>query len=564
MRGRRIVAAALVGTVVVAIGVLTASLSAQDAAAPALRGTVSSVIEGPMEGVLVTVRRDGANHAVTVVSDAQGRYSFPHTHLEPGPHALTIRAIRYDLVDAGPVTVTAGQTTTRDLALVPTADLGRQLTSLDWALNMSGTPEQKDQFIYQGKSCNYCHSYQRIMRTKHTADQWVRVIERMNSYYPDGTAVSDDGRGWGQPLVDYGDSYGQPTPDGPNEGRGDRWGSWDIAELGRYLETINLSGERDTWPFPIVTTLPRPTGTATRVIVTQWDQPRRVTTSHDMDVDSQGRVWYGDEAHQFVGMLDPKAHEFKEYPLPAVPDRHLPGTRDVQVDKDDNVWFPMRVAGGASLLTKLDPRTGRIETVKDATAQFIALGPGDKMWIGGAGNPFKRVDMKTMTLEASFEGSGYQVVVNSKGNPYMSSRGVINYYDVSAGQAKQFLLPHDMSHGRRGRMDDQDRYWFAEYRDDKIGMFDTRTETLRRWPLREYFTPYAASVPDRDGHIWTGSNMSHRLARLDPDTGEVVEYLMPTEIDIKKFAFDPTAKGRVVVLAANMRNARILRVELLD
>lgn len=539
-------------------------LSARADPPAALEGVVSSQEEGTMEGVLVIARRDGANHTVTVVSDASGRYRFPRSHVPPGAYSLRIRAVGFDLATPGTVEVPAKTVRTLHLTLKKAADVSRQLTSLDWAMLMPGTPEQKDKFVYQGKSCNYCHSYQRIMRTKYTVDQWVRVIKRMNSYYPDGSAISDDGRGWGQPLLKFGDSYGRPTPNGPDEGLGDNWGSWKMTELGQYLETINLSGERTSFGYEPKPTLQRPKGKATRVIITQWDQPRKETTSHDMDVDSKGQVWYGDEAHQIIGKLDPRTHTFEEFPLPPVPDGHLSGTRDVQVDKDDNVWFPMRVAGGASLLTKFDPRTKQVTTVPDATGQFIALGPDNKMWMGGAVNPFHRIDMKTMTKESTFEGRGYQVVVSSKGNPYMSTRGVINWFDVAANVPKSFKMPHAMSGGRRGRMDAQDRFWFAEYSYDTIGMFDTTTEMLKQWPLRKYFTPYAASMPDRDGHVWAGSNMSDRLARLDPTTGAIVEYLMPTELDTKKIARDPTATDRVVLLMANMRNARILRVELLD
>jgi streptogramin lyase len=32
-------------------------------------------------------------------------------------------------------------------------------------------------------------------------------------------------------------------------------------------------------------------------------------------------------------------------------------------------------------------------------------------------------------------------------------------------------------------MDAQDRFWFAEYTGDKIGMFDTRTERFQEWPM---------------------------------------------------------------------------------
>src|SRR5262249_10453109 len=162
-----------------------------------------------------------------------------------------------------------------------------------------------------------------------------------------------------------------------------------------------------------------------------------------------------------IGKLDPKTGTFTEYPLPAPPAGHLQGTRDVQVDSDDNVWFPMRVEGGASLLAKFEPKTQKITTVADATGQFIAVGPGNKRWMGGAVNPFHRIDMKAMKKEGTFEGRGYQVVVSSRGNPYMSTRGVINSFDVAKNEATQWKLPNPAASGRRGRMDAQDRYWFA-------------------------------------------------------------------------------------------------------
>ena len=562
MSGRSVLQAAFVIAAILLPG--PADLDAQGEVA--LSGSVTSEAEGAMEGVLVTVRRTDAIFTTTVVSDEKGRYSFPRTHLDAGTYAATIRAVGYDLADPTPVTVTPLRTTTRNLTLTTTSDLSRQLTSLEWVMAMPGTPEQKDRLVYQAKSCNYCHSYQRIARSRHDGARFAQVIKRMDSYYPDGTAISDDGRGWGQPLLKFGDSFGRPTPNGPAEGLGENWGSWPMRELGDYLATTNLSGGRTTWPYELKALLPRPTGAATRVIITQWDQPRKVAVSHDMGVDSKGNVWYGDESHQVLGKLDPKTNTFTEYELPPVPDGHLPGTRDVDVDDDDNIWFPMRVAGGASLLTRFEPETGTITTVEGATGQFIARGPNNKMWMGGAVNPFHRIDIDTMKVDGTFLEpgyTGYQVVVSSKGNPYMASVGTINGYDVAAGEAKSWPIPTKGTFGRRGRMDSQDRYWFAEYTSDKIAMFDTRTETVTEWPLRKYFTPYAASATDRTGHVWATSNMTDRLARLNPETGEVVEYLMPTELDAKEIEFDPSASG-TVLLMSNMRTARILRVEVLD
>jgi virginiamycin B lyase len=538
------------------------NLGAQSASA-ALSGTVTSQEEGTMEGVLVTLRRDGANHTVTVVSNAEGRYSFPRSHVAAGEHAVAIRATGFDLTGTGRITTVDAASATLDLSLEKTKDLAAQLTSLEWAMSFPGTTEQKDKLVYQAKSCNYCHNYERIVRSKHNAQRFEGVIKRMNSYYPDGTAVSNDGRGWGQRLLKFGDSFGKPTPDGPMEGRGDRWGGWNMAELGQYLETVNLSGGKADWSYDLKASLPRPTGKGTRVIITQWDQPRKVTVSHDMAVDSKGNVWYGDESHQFIGMLNPKTHAFIDYPLPPVPTGHLPGTRDVQVDNDDNIWFPMRVAGGASRLTKFEPKTRKVTTVEDTTGQFIALGPNNKMWMGGAGNIFTRVDIKTAKTEAQFEGRGYQVVVNSKGNPYIGGgQGVVGY-DVAAGEPLSYALPTKRGFARRGKMDAQDRFWFGEYYGDKIGMFDTKTGTFKEWPLRKYSTPYAASLPDKDGYVWAPSNMSDRVFRLNPETGELIEYLMPTELDTKEIEFDPTSDG-VAALMTNMRNARVIRIEPLD
>src|SRR5439155_7957930 len=102
----------------------------------ALTGVVSSQAEGKMEGVVVTARRDGANSDVSVVSGVGGTYSFPRTHLTPGDYGVTIRAVGYDLAAPVKATIAAGKTTKQDLSLQKAADMSRQLTSLEWAMNM--------------------------------------------------------------------------------------------------------------------------------------------------------------------------------------------------------------------------------------------------------------------------------------------------------------------------------------------------------------------------------------------------------------------------------------------
>jgi len=551
-----------------AVGWALPDLIAQASDSVALSGVISSQQEGLMEGVVVSARRDGANFTVSVVSDAKGKYSFPRTHLEPGKYALTIRAVGYDLNGPGSVTIAEGKTSNADLKLEKTKDLASQLSSLEWAMSVPGTPEQKDKVIYQTVSCAYCHAWERVVKSNHTADEFVDLITRMQKYYTDGSAVSRDNRGRGQ--------IGPPDQVAAAE-QNPKWGREPFGvpkkELAEYLTTVNLSGGKTTWPYELKT-LPRPKGKATRVIITQYDMPRPDTVAHDLDLDSAGTVWYTDESRMIFGKMNPKTGVFTEYALPPVPPGDLPGARDIQVDRDDNIWFPRRIANAAVVVTKYNPKTEEVSTIEGAGTQFMALGPEGKIWAG-----WTRIDPKTMKVEATYgwekspnipPGPHRQyvdlTVVNSKGNPYAPDIGgsYIIGIDAMTGQAKFWQVPTPRSSPRRGRMDAQDRFWFAEYTGDKVGMFDTRTEKFQEWPmLRKYTTPYAVSAPDRNGYVYATSNMSERLMRLDPKTGEIVEYQIPTEFDSKKITYDPTT-SRLTLWMVNTRTARMMKVEPLE
>ena len=63
--------------------------------AAALTGRVTSAAEGPMEGVVVSAKREGSTKTISVVSRADGAYSFPQQRLEPGRYELAVRAVNY-------------------------------------------------------------------------------------------------------------------------------------------------------------------------------------------------------------------------------------------------------------------------------------------------------------------------------------------------------------------------------------------------------------------------------------------------------------------------------------
>ena len=576
----RVRACVAVAVAVLAIGVFRggrADVAAQGIGPAALEGVVSSQEEGKMEGVLVTARKDGAIFTVSVMSDNKGRYSFPRSHVTAGKYALTIRAAGYDLVGPGQVDVPAGKKSSLDLKLQKTKDLASQLTSVEWINSMSGTEEQKGKMAHTALSCAYCHTYKRIMKSKHTPEQWVPIIKRMQSYYPDGAAVSDDGRGRGVREPEFGGSLGNPgkNPERPSMPGVAPWGGFRGMELPEYLSTVNLSGGRTANPFELKT-LPRPTGKSTRVIITQWDVPRKDNVTHDASVDSKGNLWYTDESKQFFGMLNPRTNEITEWPLAPVSAGSLPGARDVGVDKNDNIWFPVRIDGGASVMNRYNPKTQKLEAAEGgAYGQFTGVGGDGNVWTGTT--IFHRINAQTMKVDRSWNWSKspnipaggriacYQIAADSKGNPWCT--GYFGSYIITAdkdtGAARFWPTPTPNAMPRRNRMDAQDRFWFGEYTADQLGMFDTNTEKFQEWKLPKYSTPYAASAPDALGRVYLSSNTYDSVFRVDTKTGEVVRYLMPTDFDSKRISIDPSST-RPTVLMANTRNARMVRIEPLD
>ena len=157
------------------LGILWLGVGVYGAGPAALSGIVSSQEEGQMEGVLVSAKKEGSHITVSVVSDNQGRYSFPADRLSPGDYRLKIRAIRYDLQDPGVVKLEANKTAQADLKLQKTKNLGAQMTQADWFLSK---PEIKKRLIDDlkfGQNCVGCHSLTPIMTSKYPARMWPTI-----------------------------------------------------------------------------------------------------------------------------------------------------------------------------------------------------------------------------------------------------------------------------------------------------------------------------------------------------------------------------------------------------
>ncbi|OFW00671.1 MAG: hypothetical protein A3I61_12545 [Acidobacteria bacterium RIFCSPLOWO2_02_FULL_68_18] len=507
-------------------------LAAQTQSSPALVGTVTSHAEGPMEGVLVGARKAGSTIATWVVTGAQGEYRFPRERLEPGKYSVRIRAAGYKLPDT-PVDVTASGARL-DLQLekiTRTTELAVQLSNAEWLASVPGTAGQKVALA----GCVTCHTLQRVLLSRFGPDEMAQVVQRMSRHTNNSSLLHP----WMRSAEDF--PHRPPSP-----------GQIDV---GKYLSSINLSA-RDTFEFPLKT-LPRPKGKATEVIYTVYELPRPDASPHDTVFDAQGNLWYSDFNSQFIGKIDLKTGKVVDYVVPQ--SRFLQtaqGGLQIDIDKDGRLYignmFQMAIV-------RFDPKTEKMEAFKlpmpESTygdGHLTMVDPAfqhvdGKLWVnvpyetGTAGGTWQ-VDLarNTWTQVTYPPGSpsarAYDVVATSKNDMYGIGLAVDKIW-VTSGKTLQTVwydLPTKGPGCRRGHVDARDRLWCGVFQGNRVAMFDPETKKITEWKMpTEWTRPYDAQFDDR-GYVWTAGMDADLAVRLNVDTGEFTEYLLPHRANVRQ------------------------------
>ncbi len=530
---------------------LTQTVLAQGQAA--LTGTVSSDAEGKMEGVIVTASKPGSIVEVSVTSDAQGRYAFPENRLDAGEYTISIRAVGYDIDSPAKATVAPEATTTADIKLKKTKNLASQLSNAEWMMSIPGTEEQKAELL----NCVGCHTLERVVRSTHDSNEWTHVVSRMMGY----GAVS-------QPVKP------QPMLDRARAGTPEQY-----RKFADYLTTINLSST-DHWQYELKT-LPRPKGRDTRAIVTEYNMVRPTTEPHDILVDKEGQVWYTDFGEMFIGKFDPKTLKLTEYPIKKFKDKAPTGLLSIEFDQAGKIWFDTMYQGS---LGKLDPKTGEISyyplapEFNDDRVQLNFTGlhheVDGKVWTKSVGTQdIFRLDLASNKWEKFHPTDGlpstgrhtiYQVMADSKNNLWMAefTQGHLGKIDARTKEVTWYPIPTAHARARRMQIDNDDRVLVTEYRASKVALFDTKTEKFTEYTLPAYTFPYRANF-DKNGELWASTMHTDRVVRLDPKTGNTVQYLMPSDTNMRTVFVDNSTTPVTFWVGSN-HDHRIVKVEPLD
>jgi streptogramin lyase len=290
-------------------------------------------------------------------------------------------------------------------------------------------------------------------------------------------------------------------------------------------------------------------------------------------------VWYASFGELILGKLDPKTGKTTEYPIPEIKPGRIKGNLDIDLDEDQNVWIAMTFQGG---IAKFDRKTSKITVYKlppDLDGDYRELicvaaahsKVDGKVWISDFGSwNILRLDTATGKFESfePFPRPGvalYDVASDAQNNAVFTlfGRQDIGAIDAKTGKISIHPVPTQRSAPRRGNMDAQDRYWFAENRSNKIGVFDTKNNEVREWEVPiPFYLPYDVA-PDKNGEAWAVSEITDSVLRLDSKTAQFTNYLMPRETNMRR-AFVDDSGPQIKFWVGNTHEAGIIRVEPLD
>jgi streptogramin lyase len=495
-----------------------------------ITGLVKDATGTTLHGVFVSAKRDGSVATTTVYSDDAGKFRFPE--LAEGMYVVTAHAGGFQSSERSNVAVKAGRVTKLVFMLaVETrpAELVKQSTASEWLTSLPGTMEQK---LSLAKNCDGCHhNVYQLRDYRFTEEDWTKIISAMER------------------IDVIGETPGRSAP---------RWVHGSKDDIAAYLAEV----QGPDIVLPKIRFSPRPTGKATRAVITEYRIPRANAVPHDVYVDAQGNAWYNDFKADYLGKLNPQTGEFKEYKLPSKAGVH-PGSEEIFIDPDQNIWIGERLA---KRFVRFDPRKEEVTGIYE-NAKFVRVDAQRGVALGVE----NQMDLKTGEIKryrykssiASY-GNGYAIDANGIGYmPGWTHESVIRMLNPETGDVTNFPTPTPDAAPRRLSLGADNNIWFGEWYGGKIGKLDLQTKKITEYDVPDPFAViYQANMDPKNHTVWSYDWISDREIQLDPKTGEMIEYPMPTlDVESRRTAFDPAASTPTMWIH-DAGNGALIRIQI--
>ena len=526
---------------VAALATSTGTVAAQAPAASAVslkggpKGAVMTETRLAVDGIMVQLISEKNSIRTTVYTDESGRYEFPV--LEPGEYVLRLaRPLEFKQYTRKGVMLTGANQRLDDIvvqrignaSLAPAADflppvpeLLPQLTGAEWLSNLQGSEQEKAAVL---KACSIgCHSVDYAFRMTFDDASWEKFLDRMLNFGPR--------------LIT------RPNPHNYIDTK-------EGAELViNFLKrNMGTSGK-----LPAIRPFPRPSGPATRAVVTEYELPWTTVNIHDVAGDGQGGIWFTINRSNFIGKLDSKTGKVTSYRVPQVQPppnapkdaegmaggevaKAHPGFQHVWVDKSGIVWF---TGTWASSVGRLDPKTGDIQQAMTdlmypeedmAATHNLGFSPDGTMYKTGNKKIYKwdpssvfKTGKPVQMWPMQEARSTYGNFVSWDGRYFGGGGQHAVWLDTKTGEVRERKL--QVGGKGRGSFDPFGNIWIGG---DRLAKYDPKTDVLAEYRLPTQYANLYSTRADKNGDVWSGEMQGGRVARFNQKTHQWIEYVLPT------------------------------------
>jgi streptogramin lyase/mono/diheme cytochrome c family protein len=533
------------------------------------RGVVRLESGRLLEGVKVQLIAPNSVRT-TVFTNADGRYEFPA--LQTGSYTLRIATpAPFKAYSRSGVAIKAA-TTLEDIVLDlipsesailrggldPSLEVMSQLSGAEWLWNLPGTADDKSTFA---KACGIgCHSYELVFRNRYDERSWRLIVERMKTGAQGGPGRAMD-----------------PQSEAGSVAKGE------IEAIAKWLATVRGPDSKDA---PVRMWSSRPSGAATRVVVTEYEIHRRLLNLHDVCGDGKGNIWFNSWHAPQVGYLNPRTGVIKEYSLPAVEGGGpVVGSHACRVDdKRGYVWFSMGPSQpGRQALYRLTMATGAIKQFPPMATVNFGVAPDGFLWDSRANRgvtEIMRIDPETGEIVDRYPRTAwfsYQHDVTKDGR-FVAGSGPVgpDYHvawilDVKTGKVYETTTPEQDHGAARGGFDPFGDAWFGGRAGPIVQIVNEIDKgkgirTRLHWPPTPLFpyTDFYTATSDKNGEIWGGVAHGRGFVRFNPKTDRWTVYENPEPTALNRFQWIDNSTSPPTIWYPDFLTQMIVRIQPLE
>jgi virginiamycin B lyase len=508
---------------------LAGALLAGRASPIALTGTVDDPAGKPIANVFVTAEDGARKMAVSVLTDATGRYRIDD--LFPGHYELRASKAGFGAAAGAARTLDVSDIAI-DLKLQPDDAVHFSTPGAAWLNALPNTP-MKASFVTQ---CTICHDQgSPLAHVPRDADSWSKVITQMRNQSESYASLVNQDNG---PLAHW------------------------LAEqkYGTHMASFDPFSER--------------ANVATRARITEYSLGDVNSWAHDIVIEpSTGTAWVGDYIKDVLTSVNPLTGEQKVYPAPL----HGTGMHSLSFDRGGNLWITLQLVAKVALFnTKtgqwriyggFSPGSLNHSFALDSEG-FVKKDPKGRLYVSTWGNDHTALldpdtgQVQEIPVAGEHADKPYGISVDSKGIIWYTkySENKLGFVDPATGRGKEWALPRPDSGPHRMHIDDADNLWIPLSGVGTLLRYNTRDGSQKEYALPDSDTfPYAARYDSKSDRVWVTGNGGNAIYVFNPKTERFVTFRMPSPLSYGRMVSIDYATGDVWTGLASYPNKLSLR-----